>query len=66
MLITFFLWHEHFFGKSGIIFVLYFKRHQEIYYEKLTAYHNGNVVAWVDFFLDGIIEIANGSGFDGR
>ena len=36
----------------------YFKRHQEVYYEKLTHYHNGDVVSWVDFFLD-VIEIAN-------
>ena len=59
MLITFFLWHEHFLENPVLFLSSYFKRHQEIYYEKLTQYHNGDVVSWVDFFLDGVIEIAN-------
>ena len=36
----------------------YFKKHQELYYEKLAGYHNGRVSEWVEFFLDGVIEIA--------
>lgn len=59
MLITFFLWHEHFLENPVLFLSSYFKRHQEVYYEKLTRYHNGDVVSWVDFFLDGVIEIAN-------
>ncbi len=59
MLITFFLWHEHFLENPVLFLSSYFKRHQEVYYEKLTKYHNGDVVSWVDFFLDGVIEIAN-------
>ncbi len=59
MLITFFLWHEHFLESPVLFLSSYFKRHQEVYYEKLTSYHNGNVVSWIDFFLDGVIEIAN-------
>ncbi|NOQ68397.1 hypothetical protein GQ568_03070, partial [Patescibacteria group bacterium] len=37
----------------------FFKKHQKLYYEKLFGYHNGQVADWVDFFLDGVIEIAN-------
>ncbi len=59
MFITFFLWHEHFLENPVLFLSSYFKRHQELYYEKLTHYHNGNVVSWVEFFLDGVIEIAN-------
>lgn len=59
MLITFFLWHEHFLENPVLFLSSYFKRHQELYYEKLTEYHNGNIVLWIDFFLDGVIEIAN-------
>ncbi len=59
MLITFFLWHEHFLENPVLFLSSYFKRHQEVYYEKLMHYHNGNVASWVDFFLDGVIEIAN-------
>ena len=36
----------------------YFKKHQAVYYQKLSQYHDGEVDAWVDFFLDGVIEIA--------
>lgn len=59
MLITFFLWHEHFLENPVLFLSSYFKRHQEAYYEKLMLYHTGNVASWVDFFLDGVIEIAN-------
>lgn len=59
MLITFFFWHEHFLENPVLFLSSYFKRHQKLYYEKLTDYHTGNIVSWVDFFLDGIIEIAN-------
>lgn len=58
MLITFYLWKEKFLDKPVLFLSSYFKRHQELYYEKLMAYHNGNIFDWVDFFLDGIIEIA--------
>lgn len=59
MLITFYLWKEGFLEKPVLFLSSYFKRHQEIYYEKLTAYHDGKVTEWIDFFLDGVIEIAN-------
>jgi Fic family protein len=59
MLITFYLWKEGFLEKPVLFLSSYFKRHQKLYYEKLEGYHNGKVSAWVDFFLDGIIEIAN-------
>lgn len=59
MLITFYLWKEGFLEKPVLFLSSYFKRHQEIYYEKLSAYHSGRVAEWVEFFLDGVIEIAN-------
>ncbi|HOZ53482.1 MAG TPA: Fic family protein [bacterium] len=58
MLITFYLWKEKFLDKPVLFLSSYFKRHQKLYYEKLFAYHNGDVFDWVDFFLDGVIEIA--------
>ena len=58
MLITFFLWKEGFLEKPVLFLSSYFKKHQKTYYEKLFAYHNGQVSEWVDFFLDGVIEIA--------
>lgn len=59
MLITFFFWHEHFLENPVLFLSSFFKRHQKLYYEKLTDYHTGNIPSWVDFFLDGVIEIAN-------
>lgn len=59
MLITFYLWKEKFLEKPVLFLSSYFKKHQKIYYEKIFGYHNGQVSDWVDFFLDGVVEIAN-------
>jgi Fic family protein len=59
MLITFYLWEKGFLEKPVLFLSSYFKRHQKTYYEKLEGYHDGNVNEWIDFFLDGVIEIAN-------
>ena len=58
MLITFYLWKEHFLEKPVLFLSSYFKKNQTLYYEKLFAYHNNNLAEWIDFFLDGVIEIA--------
>jgi len=58
MLITFYLWHQHFLENPVLFLSSYFKKYQQLYYEKLTDYHNGQVAAWIDFFLDGVIEIS--------
>jgi len=60
MLITFYLWKEGFLEKPVLFLSSYFKKHQKVYYEKLAGYHEeGRVSEWVDFFLDGVIEVAN-------
>lgn len=59
MLITFYLWKEKYLEKPVLFLSSYFKKHQQLYYEKLAGYHNGNVSEWVEFFLDGVVEIAN-------
>jgi len=58
MLITFYLWYEHFLDNPVLFLSSYFKRHQQLYYEKLTDYHNGDIDSWIRFFLDGVIEIS--------
>ena len=58
MLITFFLWKEKFVDKPVLFLSSFFRKHQKTYYERLSGYHDGYVSAWVDFFLDGVIEIA--------
>jgi len=59
MLITFYLWKEGYLEKPVLFLSAYFKRHQKLYYAELEGYHYGKVSQWVDFFLDGVIEIAN-------
>jgi Fic family protein len=59
MLITFYLWKEGYLEKPVLFLSSYFKKYQKLYYEKLSDYHSGNVFDWTDFFLDGVIEIAN-------
>ncbi|MFH1286700.1 MAG: Fic/DOC family N-terminal domain-containing protein [Candidatus Magasanikbacteria bacterium] len=59
MLITFYLWKEGYLEKPVLFLSSFFKKHKKLYYEKLFSYHNGNIHDWIDFFLDGVIEIAN-------
>lgn len=58
MLITFYLWQEQLFEKPVLFLSSYFKKYQKIYYQKINSYHAGKINEWIDFFLDGVIEIA--------
>ena len=58
MLTTFYLWKEKLLEKPVLFLSSYFKRHQKTYYDRLDMYHDGEVEAWMDFFLDGVTEIA--------
>lgn len=59
LLITFLLMKKGILEKPVLFLSSYFKKHKKLYYEKLSAYHEGDVFSWVDFFLDGVIETAN-------
>jgi Fic family protein len=60
MLITFYLWKERFLEKPVLFLSSFFKKHQELYYEKLLGYQKQGVVdEWVDFFLEGVVEVAD-------
>ena len=59
MLITFYLWNERLLEQPILFLSSYFKKHQKTYYERLDGYHNGDVESWLEFFLDGVEEIAN-------
>lgn len=59
MLINFYLWKENFLEYPVLFLSSYFKKYQELYYEKLANYHEGKAFEWIDFYLDGVIEIAN-------
>jgi Fic family protein len=58
MLITFYIWKEKLLERPVLFLSSYFKKHQKVYYDRLDGYHDGEVEAWIDFFLDGVTEIA--------
>lgn len=60
MIVTMFLWHQRLLEMPVLYLSSYFKKYQDVYYERLNGYHSDDdrIIEWVDFFLDGIIEIA--------
>lgn len=58
LIITFYLWKEQILEKPVLFLSSYFKTHQNTYYEKLFGYQYGRVSEWIDFYLDGVIEVA--------
>ena len=61
LLITLWLCQRNLLERPVLFLSSYFKKHQKVYYQRLHDYHDGKVEAWLDFFLDGVIETANDS-----
>ena len=63
MIVTMFLWYQKLLEVPVLYLSSYFKSHQDVYYERLNSYHSetGDIFGWLDFFLDGVIEIAQSS-----
>jgi Fic family protein len=58
MLISLFLCNQGFLEDPILFLSSYFKRHQQQYYNHLAVYRQGHIFEWLDFYLDGVIEIA--------
>lgn len=58
MIITFYLWKEGLLENPVLFLSSYFKKHQKLYYDHLDGYSKGYAEEWMEFFLDGVIEIA--------
>ncbi|MFA5155405.1 MAG: Fic family protein [Patescibacteria group bacterium] len=60
MLIALFIHHAGLLDLPVLYLSSYFKKYQKLYYQKLQAYHEeeAQVAAWLDFFLEGVAEIA--------
>ena len=58
LLITIMLWIEGLLEKPVLFLSSYFKKHRSVYYDRLNSYREGEVEAWLDFVLDGVIETA--------
>ncbi len=58
LLITLFLFQRAILEQPVLFLSSYFKRNQQMYYDKLQAYHQNKPIEWIHFFLDGVIDIA--------
>lgn len=63
MLIAMYIHHARLLELPVLYLSSYFKKHQKLYYQKLQAYHDedANIDGWLEFFLEGIAEIADSS-----
>ncbi|HTB52831.1 MAG TPA: Fic family protein [Ferruginibacter sp.] len=61
LLITLFLFERAILEKPVLFLSSFFKKNQQMYYDKLDAYHHNKMNEWLHFFLDGVIETANNS-----
>ena len=60
LIITLLLWHEGVLSQPALYLSLYFKRNRTIYYELLSRMRiDGAYEVWFEFFLQGVLEIAN-------
>lgn len=59
LLITFYLCQQGVLERPVLYLSAFFKKHRETYFDMLESYHNkGDVVSWVNFFLEGIEDVA--------
>jgi len=63
MLVAMYMHHAKLLELPVLYLSSYFKKYQKLYYQKLQGYHDedSDINAWLDFFLEGVIEIANSS-----
>lgn len=61
LLITLFLFKRAVLEKPVLFLSSFFKKNQQLYYNKLDAYHHNKTEEWLHFYLDGVIETAHNS-----
>jgi len=58
MLTTLYLREAGLLEKPVLFLSSYFKKHQQVYYNRLNSYSDNEISEWVQFFLSGVSEIA--------
>ncbi len=58
ILITLYLWLNKLLDRPVLFLSSYLKHHQKVYYNRLDSYSDGKIEEWLDFFLDGVSEVA--------
>lgn len=61
LLVIFYLIHNNCLDLPALFLSSYFKKYQKVYYQRLNEYHSGNILPWLDFFVDSVIETAEES-----
>ena len=59
LLVTMYLWNQRLLSMPILYLSSFFKKHQDVYYERLDGYHSGKVLEWLDFFFEGVCVIAD-------
>jgi len=54
LIITLYLCQEKLLERPVLYFSEYLKRNRDLYFDKLEEYRKGNVLSWLEFFLEGI------------
>jgi len=58
LLITFYLCQQKILERPVLYLSEHFKKHRDTYFSMLDEYRKGNIVPWLDFFLKGIVGVA--------
>lgn len=58
LLITFYLCQQKMLERPILYLSVYFRKHSDTYFDLLNGYHNGNILPWINFFLEGIIQVS--------
>lgn len=63
LLATLYLWQEKLIEVPVLYLSSFFKKHQQLYYDRLNGYHQepAHIEEWIEFFLEGIAETAKSS-----
>ncbi len=59
MLVTLYLLATKQIGVPVLYLSSYFRKFQDVYYSRISGYHDGDIGDWVNFFLDAVVEVAN-------
>lgn len=57
LLITFYLCHQNVLERPVLYLSEYLKKHRNRYFSLLDEYRKGNITEWLEFFLEGVIQI---------
>lgn len=58
LLITFYLCQQSILERPVLYLSVYFRKYRDVYFDLLNGYHNGDVIPWINFFLEGIIQVS--------